>query len=330
MNIQEEVRQLVQAAIADKKDTGGIKRVVWVAAGGSNGGFYPAHFFMEHESHRVPSQTYTSNEFVMNSPAYIDQNTLVVLCSMRGTPETCRAAQVAKDAGAVTIALYVNESNLTEIADHLIKYESIAIDESHTERVNSSVGLSIAMNLVNETEGYKNYTKAMEAFNHVDRLYREAVEKVTPDAKKWAKQNTDSKTIYVLGSGPAYGSAYIFSICNIEEMLQLNSPTINSCEFFHGPFEVVDQDTSVFQLISTGRNRAADERAVKFLKQYGGDKVYLLDGKDLGLDQLDDDIAEYFNHVLFSPILNNVYMRELSYVVGQDYNDRRYMWKVEY
>ncbi len=330
MSIQEEVKQVVQKVIADKKDVGGIKRVVWVAAGGSNGGFYPAQFFMEHESHQLPSQSYTSNEFVLNPPAYIDQNTLVVLCSMRGTPETCQAAQVAKDAGAVTIALYVNESDLTEIADHLIKYESIAIDESRTERVNSSIGLSIAMNLVNETEGYESYTRAIEAFDQVDGLYREAVQKVTPDAKKWAKQNADSKTIYVLGSGPAYGSAYIFSICNIEEMLQLNSPTINSCEFFHGPFEVIDRDTSVFQLISTGRNRAADKRAVKFLKKYGGNKIYLLDGKNLGLNQLDDDIAEYFNHILFSPILNNVYMRELSYVVGQDYNDRRYMWKVEY
>ena len=49
MSVQEEVKQIVQDAIAEKKDVGGIKRVVWVAAGGSNGGFYPAQFFMEHE-----------------------------------------------------------------------------------------------------------------------------------------------------------------------------------------------------------------------------------------------------------------------------------------
>lgn len=330
MRVQEEVKHLVQAAMADKQNVGGIKRVVWVAAGGSNGGFYPAQFFMEHESHDVASQSYTSNEFVLDPPAYIDQNTLVVLCSMRGTPETCKAAQVAKNAGAGTIALYVNESDLTETADYLIKYESIALDESRTERVNSSIGLAIAMNLVNEIEGYTHYGKAMKAFDQVDGLYRQAVKELTPSAKQWAQDNADSSTIYVMASGPAYGSAYIFSICNIEEMLQLNSPTINSCEFFHGPFEVVDQTTSVFQLISTGKSRAADERAVKFLKKYGGDKVYLLDGNDIGLDQLDIEVAEYFNHVLFSPILNNVYMRELSYVVGQDYNDRRYMWKVEY
>ncbi len=54
----------------------------------------------------------------------------------------------------------------------------------------------------------------------------------------WAAQVAGEKTIYVMGSGPAYGSAYIFSICNIEEMLQIDSPTINCCEFFHGPFRL--------------------------------------------------------------------------------------------
>ncbi|WP_225350217.1 hypothetical protein [Lacticaseibacillus pantheris] len=88
------------------------------------------------------------------------------------------------------------------------------------------------------------------------------------------------KPIYVLGSGPAYGAAYIFSICNIEEMLQISSPTTNSCEYFHGPFETLDKTTSVFQLVSVGRTRPADERSVRFLKEYGGDNVYILDAKE--------------------------------------------------
>ncbi|MCI2159001.1 MAG: hypothetical protein LKK35_01445, partial [Olsenella sp.] len=48
--------------------------------------------------------------------------------------------------------------------------------------------------------------------------------------------------------------------CNIEEMLQIDSPTINSCEFFHGPFEVLDAKKPVFLLLSAGRCRPADER----------------------------------------------------------------------
>ena len=330
MKIQENVSDVLRQVMKKTKNVGGIKRVVWIAAGGSFGGFYPAQYFMDRESKVVPSQMFTSNEFNFATPPYVDENTLAVICSMSGTKETCVAAAKAKRLGAVTIGLYVNESLLTETCDFNIQYESIAVDESRTERVNSSVGLSIAMNLVEMTEGYEYYETAMNAFDLVDPIYRKAVAYTKKKKKKWAELNKDEKTIYVMGSGPAYGSAYIFSICNIEEMLQIDSPTINSCEFFHGPFEILDKNTSLFQLVSVGRMREADERAVRFLKQYGGEKIYILDGKELGLNDIDDTVSEYFNHVLFSPILNNVYMRNLSYATNKSYNTRRYMWKVEY
>ena len=327
MEILDQVHEVVANAA---KGAGTVRHVVWVAAGGSNGGFYPAHYFMTHEAKTVSSQMFTSNEFVMAPPAYLGPDTVAVICSMRGTPETCKAAQVAKDHGAATIGLYVQESLLTQTCDQLIAYESIALDESRTERVNSSVGLALAMELVDQTEGYAHMAEAKRAFAQVDGLYRKAVERTTPLAADWAKQNKDERVIYVMGSGPAYGSAHIFSICNIEEMLQIASPTINSCEFFHGPFEILTKQTSVFQLLSVGRTRAADERAVRFLQRYGGEKVYVLDGLDLGLGELDANVAEYFNHVLFSPVLNNVYMRALSAQTGKDYNTRTYMWQVEY
>ncbi len=232
MEILDQVHEVVANAA---KGAGTVRHVVWVAAGGSNGGFYPAHYFMTHEAKTVSSQMFTSNEFVMAPPAYLGPDTVAVICSMRGTPETCKAAQVAKDHGAATIGLYVQESLLTQTCDQLIAYESIALDESRTERVNSSVGLALAMELVDQTEGYAHMAEAKRAFAQVDGLYRKAVERTTPLAADWAKQNKDERVIYVMGSGPAYGSAYIFSICNIEEMLQIASPTINSCEVFHGP-----------------------------------------------------------------------------------------------
>lgn len=327
MTIQEEVKQAIQTVLKQKEK---IKKVVFIAAGGSYGGFYPARYFLSREASEIYSECFTSNEFYYAPPKYVDNQTLAIICSMRGTPETCKAAQLAKELGASTIALYVDESALTQVCDICIKYDSIAIDESKMERVNSSIGLMLSMTLLYLQEGYEHFSLAMKTFDNVDSLYRQAVKNLTPLAKKWALQNVDKKPIYVLGSGPAYGSAYIFSICNLEEMLQIDSPTINSCEFFHGPFEILTSRTSIFQLISVGRTRSADLRVVKFLEKYGGQRVYLLDGKQLGLDKIADSIQEYFNHILFSPILNNVYMRELSYCIGKDYMTRKYMWQVPY
>ena len=157
MTTQEQVKDVVSQVLADKADKGGIKRVVWIGAGGSNGGNYPAQYFMEHEATQVVSSSYTSNEFVHATPAYVNENTLAVVVSMRGTKETIVAAQVAKDHGASTIAIYVDESGLTEVCDYKIQYDSLAVDESCMGRTNSAVVTMIAMELTQQTEGYAEY-----------------------------------------------------------------------------------------------------------------------------------------------------------------------------
>ena len=297
MKLVQEVKQVVTQVLDEKEALGGLANVVWVAAGGSNGGNYPAQYFMEHEATALTSHAYTSNEFVRITPKFVGKNTLAVVVSMRGTAETIEAARVAKQLGAATIAVYVDESELTEVCDYKIRYDSLAVDESDMARTNSAVVLALALELVHQTEGYEHYDDAMGN---------------------------------VMGSGPAFGAAYVFSICNVQEMLQIDSVTTNCCEFFHGPFEVLDKRTSVFLLVSVGRSRANDERAISFLDTYGGRRVYLLDAKEIGLNDLPDTVSEYFNHLIFSPILNNVYMRALSAVTHKDYMTRRYMWKVQY
>ena len=330
MSLAQEVSQIVSQVIDRMSAAGGLKNVVWVAAGGSNGGNYPAQYFLEHEATHLVSHSYTSNEFVRMTPRYVGPNTLAIVVSMRGTAETIEAARVAKGCGATTIAVYVDESDLTQVCDYKIKYDSLAVDESDMARTNSAVVLALAIELVDQTQGYEHYGEAMDAFDVIDPIYRKAVDYCTPLAQEWAQLNADKPTINVMGSGPAFGAAYVFSICNVQEMLQIDSVTTNCCEFFHGPFEVLDKRTSVFLLVSVGRSRANDERAISFLNTYGGKRVYMLDAKEIGLNDLPDSVSEYFNHLIFSPILNNVYMRALSSVTSKDYMTRRYMWKVAY
>ena len=330
MDIKEQVRDTIQRILAEKSEQGGISHVVWIGAGGSNGGNFPAQYFMEHEARALSSHMVTSNEFVYATPAYVGEGTLAVAVSMRGTPETIEAARVAKERGAATIAVYVDESGLTEVCDHRLQYHSLALDESDMGRTNSAVVLMIAIELLRQTEGYAAYDDALAAFDLVEPLYRRAFVYCQPLAAAWAAQNADRSTVNVLASGPLCGAAYVFSICNVQEMLQIDAVTTNTCDFFHGPFEVLDKRTSVFQLIGAGRCRPADERAVTFLARYGGDRVYQLDAKELGLDSMPASVHEYFNHLIFSPILNNVYMRALSAVTHKDYLTRRYMWQVAY
>ncbi|MBR4092094.1 MAG: sugar isomerase, partial [Mogibacterium sp.] len=307
-----EIREIINKIVKEKEACGGVKSVVWLAAGGSNGGNYPAQYFMDREAKTIRSQMFTSNEFVYAPPKFVNENTIAVVTSMRGTPETCVAAKLAKELGATTIGLYVQESLLTETCDYNVKYDSIMFDESDQSKTNAALGMRIAIDIVDAVEGYENYNDAMAAYDILDKVYNDAKAYCMPLAKEWAEKNKNEHVISVMGSGPAFAAAYIFSICNIMEMLQIQSPTVNSCEFFHGPFEVLDKNESFFLLVAEGRTRKADERAVTFLREYGGDKVYILDAKELGINRFKDSVAEYFNHMLFSPILNNTYMKCLS------------------
>lgn len=325
-----EIRDMMEKIIKDLEPKGGVKNVMWVAAGGSHDGHYAAQYFMDREATLVCSQQITSSEFVYAPPRCVGENSIVVLTSMRGTKETIDAAKVAKELGAVTISQYVDESGLTEVCDYNVQYGSIWEDDEDQGKTNAGNALRMAMAIVDITEGYEHYQEAMDAFTKIQPAYVRAREYCRPLAEKWADQMKNEKVITVLASGPAYGSGRIFSTCNILEMLQIHSPTFNSCDFFHGPFEITDKNEAFFLLVADGRTRRADERAVEFLNKYAGDKVYILDAKEIGIDNLKDSVAEYFTHLLFTPILNNVYMKALSKATGIDYTTRRYMWKVKY
>ena len=156
------------------------------------------------------------------------------------------------------------------------------------------------------------------------------IERHKPSIAAWAEGYKREPVIYTMGSGANWGSAYSFAICILQEMQWVHSAAIHAGEYFHGPFEILDKRTSLFQLISVGRSRCNDERGIRFVNQYGGDRVYQLDAKELGLNDIKDSVSEYFNHLIFAPILNNVYMRALSAVTHKDYMTRRYMWKLDY
>lgn len=323
------VKEIISEVIKERKQHGGIDSVYFVACGGSFAGFYPAKYLLDRESKTLKSQLYTSNEFVHAMPKSCGKNTLVIACSMRGTKETGVAVEVANAAGAATLALYVEESHMTEVAQYKYKYESIALDESKVENVNSSIALHMAFELLHQLEDYEYYSEAEEAFEIIDDIYRQAAKYCKSRAEVFAQKCKDDETIYVLGGGPSMGSAYIFSICNLMEMQWVHSPTVNTGELLHGPFEAVDKNLAMVVLLSEGRTRPVDMRALRFLEKYG-ERLFVIDAKELGINRISDKVSEFFNHLIFSSVLNNVYLRELSYAKKHNYMNRRYMWKVEY
>ena len=63
-------------------------------------------------------------------------------------------------------------------------------------------------------------------------------------------------------------------------------------------------------MLNEGRTRPLDERALSFLNKYG-EKLIILDAKELGLNTIDDSIIEFFNPLLFNNVLR-LYAEKLA------------------
>jgi len=111
-------------------------------------------------------------------------------------------------------------------------------------------------------------------------------------------------------------------------MQWIHSASIHSGEFFHGPLEITDENTPFILLMSRGRTRPLDERALKFLQKFAR-KIMVIDANSLFIDEIDDSVAEYFNGLVLTNALG-VFNEKLAQERRHPLTDRRYMWKMEY
>lgn len=326
-----EVNEVMSKVKAQLEANGGLKQVVFVACGGSFASSYPARYLLNQEgTFRV--QGYNSSEFVNATPRNIDKNTLVIGTSTKATAETVEAIKVAKKLGAVTIGLSgYCDSETAQAADYYITYYHADewYKQPETIHANSQgTALKIAFWLLKEYCGYANYDKAIEAFEKMPAIYAKAYESVKASAAQFAMTYKDDTIWNVMSSGAAWEVSYSDAFCFFQEMQTVHCVPIHSGEYFHGAFETTDKDLAILLFKSVGRTRPVDERAERFLNQFAGHH-WIIDAAELGLGELDESVAEYFNALLLHPIskqfiaaMGDVRMHPMSY--------RRYMWKFNY
>ncbi|MFT8340913.1 SIS domain-containing protein [Clostridium beijerinckii] len=322
------MKNIIEEIIANKKEVGGIKQVYYVACGGSYGAFYPAKTFLETEATDIKVGIYNSNEFVHNTPKAFGKNSVLIVASHKGnTPETVKAAEIGKEAGVPVIALtWITDSPITGQADYVVDYTFG--DDKDIAGEKTIVALMTAVEILNQTEGYANYDKFLDGVAKIDRIVKNACKHVEKRALAFAKDHKDDSVIYTMASGAGYGAAYMESICIFMEMQWINSSSIHTGEFFHGPFEITDAEIPFVIQVSEGSTRPLDERALKFLDKYAR-RVEVIDAKELGLSKIDSSVVDYFNHTLFNNVYP-IYNKALADERQHPLTTRRYMWKVEY
>ncbi|MFT4413725.1 SIS domain-containing protein [Fredinandcohnia humi] len=305
-----------------------INRVYFVACGGSSSLMYTSKYVLDRESKTIDSDLYSSNEFVHRNPQKLDEKSLVILCSHFGkTPETVEAARFAREKGALTVSLTFDaESPLAEVSEHIIVYkegkETSYVDEA------PAIMLELVFGLLLVKEGNKKFTDVVSSFENLRSILESEKVNYQEKAKGFAERYKDAKIIYTMGSGANYGVAYWFAICILMEMQWIHSHAIHAGEYFHGPFEILDKDVPIIQLVGLDETRPLEERSLEFSKRYG-DNVIVLDAKQFDLTQIPDGVKGYIAPLVLQSVLR-MYADELAEARNHPLSTRRYMWKVPY
>ncbi|MBT8254524.1 MAG: SIS domain-containing protein [Bacteroidia bacterium] len=321
-------KALIKTLTARTADGIQMTEVFFVACGGSLVDLYPSKFFLASESSQLRTDLYTANEFVHSVPKVLGKSSVVIFCSHSGgTPEIIEAVKVSRSAGSFTISLTHNKSSdVANFSDHNIVYEWG--DESRVQDNPMAISLAISLEILQQSEGYTNYQEFNEALFKIDNVVVAARAKVSKRVLKFAESYHNEKLFYTLSSGASYGHAYGFATCSLMEMQWLHASAIHSGEFFHGPFEITDRQTSFIVLVNEGRTRPLDQRVITFLKRYAK-KIVVIDAKELGIGLLPESVVEFFNPILFYSVLCD-YREALAKIRNHPLETRRYMGKVEY
>ena len=252
-----DIKNIVAEIIEKKKDKGGVKSIYFVGCGGSLGALYPAKTFMEKEAVSLRSAWVSSNEFVHSTPKDFGENSIIVLACHKGnTPETIKAAELGKKVGAAVILLtWLEESEIVEFGDYVILYSFDASPDHLAGDIDYAgektlCALLVAVELVAQTEGYANYAKFQEGLGLISGIIKNARKHVAERSLAFAKEYKDDPVIYTMGSGAAYGAAYMESICIFMEMQWLNSSSIHTGEFFHEFVTVCKDDKKILESLA--------------------------------------------------------------------------------
>jgi phosphomannomutase len=127
-----------------------------------------AEYFLKENTKQLRVFSYTSNELNYATPTSVDETCIVVTASLGGTtPETVEASKKAKKLGAHVISLTKEkDSPLANVnPEHLIVHGFGDNYASKLEKM--TINLKIAVELLNQFEGYKYYDKMINGFDKI-------------------------------------------------------------------------------------------------------------------------------------------------------------------
>ncbi len=320
------VKAIGEAAALGNKLAGNIDRLYLVGCGAPNRIMLGLEYWLQHYSPAIEVRRYFPAEFITQNPARFDERTLVLLGSKSGTTqETVEAAEFLTKRPCVTLGVtQTADLPLAKAVQHpLLMGET---NESHT-------GMFMIMQafigaLMAAKDKWPLQEKLMASLANLPQAMADTQAGNDKRAAEEARLYKDDRILYHVASGPMFNTAYVFGVCILMEMQWMHSHPIEAAEFFHGPFEIVDQSTPLVLLLGEDPSRPLMERVVRFCKKYT-ERLMIYDSKDFEMKGIDAAIRPIVAPYIVEAALIRIAHR-LAVWHNQPLSTRRYMWKTEY
>ncbi len=148
------------------------------------------------------------------------------------------------------------------------------------------------------------------------------------ELRAFAEQYWQEPIFYTTGAGLDYQMCYIMTVCILLEAQWIHSASFHAGEFFHGPFEVVDENTPYFVTLGLDETRPMEERALEFLLRTSR-KVFAVDARDFDLSGMEPRVRKWIAPVVLNRVLQ-MYGEALALRRAHPLSIRRYMGKMSY
>jgi fructoselysine 6-phosphate deglycase len=304
---------------------GRIDRVHLVGCGGPNRAMLNTEYWLEHYSSKIEVRRYFPAEFMTLNPKRLDGRTLVILGSKSGTtPETVQAAEFVRDRPCHVIALTEKaESDLAKAVSNPLLMGAGSGGAGMFMLLQALTGGMMAA-----ADGWNLFDKLMSSLHALPQVLADVSAESDKRSAEDARLLKDDRILYHIAGGPMFSTAYVWGVCVLMEMQWMHSVPLEAAEFFHGPFEIVDQNTPLVLMKGEDPSRPLMDRVERFCKKYT-ERLFIYDSKDYAMPGVDEAIRPIVAPYVVQSALRRISDR-LAVWHNHPLTTRRYMWKTEY
>lgn len=318
--------EIDSAAALGQSFGSGIDRVYFVACGGPNRLMLTLEYWIQRYSPSIEVRRYFPAEFLTQEPPRLDGRTLVMLGSKSGTtPETVDAALALAGKPCKTVAFTTSDDlPLAKAVQHVL----LTGEAEGATGAQFMLAMAFIGGLMAAKDGWPLFDKLMSSLRAFPAAMVDAAIVADRQAKEDARLLKDDRILYHVAAGPVFSTAYCIGVCVLMEMQWMHSVALEAAEFFHGPFEIVDQTTPLVLMKGEDPSRPLMDRVERFCKKYT-ERLFIYDSKDYEMAGVDPEIRQIVAPYILQAALRRVAER-LAVWHNHPLSTRRYMWKTEY